>query len=168
MNGAHFHEHAHPSYRHVRRGGTAVHRAYRLRARHGQRRHQSIDSACFGYRAGNPGDAMSMLDTARQYADDLGKLPGAQFEQDLTTVIGKAMTNMTTQLAKVPAGPAFDKAYLTSMIPHHEMAIIVARPVPTRAVHPALRSLGEQITSAQSAQVQQMTDWLREWYGVTN
>jgi uncharacterized protein (DUF305 family) len=88
--------------------------------------------------------------------------------QALTTKMANAMTAMTTQLAAVPAGPAFDEAFLTAMIPHHEMAIIVSRPVPARAIHPALRSLGKQIITTQSAEVRQMSTWLRTWYGVTS
>jgi uncharacterized protein (DUF305 family) len=87
--------------------------------------------------------------------------------RQLTAEMAAGMATMNTRLAAVPAGPAFDKAFLTAMIPHHEMAVIVSRPVTTQAVHPELRSLAQQIITAQSAEVGQMTTWLRDWYGAT-
>ncbi|WP_433296419.1 DUF305 domain-containing protein [Pseudonocardia sp. CA-142604] len=85
----------------------------------------------------------------------------------LATEMAAGMTNMTTQLAAVPAGPASDKAFLAAMIPHHEMAIVVSRPMTTQAEHPALHTLAGQIITTQSAQVRKMSTWLRNSYGVT-
>ncbi|MCH6167524.1 DUF305 domain-containing protein [Pseudonocardia alaniniphila] len=87
--------------------------------------------------------------------------------QKLATRMAAGMTNMTTQLAAVPAGPASDKAFLSEMIPHHEMAIVIPPPMTTQAEHPALRALAGQIITAQLAQVRQMSTWLRDSYGVT-
>jgi uncharacterized protein (DUF305 family) len=72
--------------------------------------------------------------------------------------------------APVPAGyesantTDFEKMYLRRMIIHHSSAIGMARLIPVRAQHSELLSLGQNITSSQSQELAQMTQWLQEWY----
>jgi uncharacterized protein (DUF305 family) len=85
--------------------------------------------------------------------------------QALTNQIHTGMQSMQRRLAAVPAGPGFDQAFLTAMIPHHEMAIVIAGAVPGHATHPQVTTLARQISTSQTGQVQQMQAWLRAWYG---
>ncbi len=87
--------------------------------------------------------------------------------QMLTAQMDTSMRSMTSRLAAVPAGPGFDRAFLMAMIPHHEMAIIEARTVPGHAFHPQVATLARRIIATQAAEVRQMRDWLRAWYGTT-
>jgi uncharacterized protein (DUF305 family) len=53
----------------------------------------------------------------------------------LTNQRHTGLQSMQSRLAAVPAGPGFDQAFLTAMIPHHEMAILIAGAVPGHATH---------------------------------
>ena len=53
--------------------------------------------------------------------------------------------------------------YLVEMIAHHEDAIVAAGEL-SRSERPQMRALGESIVASQTAQVEQMTAWLDEWY----
>lgn len=70
------------------------------------------------------------------------------------------------RLAATPAGPRFDRAFLTAMIPHHGLAVAEARTVPGHATHPQLVTMARQISAGQSAEIRQMRAWLRAWYRV--
>lgn len=53
--------------------------------------------------------------------------------------------------------------YLVEMVAHHEDAIVAAGEL-SRSERPQVRALGESIVESQTAQVEQMTAWLDEWY----
>jgi uncharacterized protein (DUF305 family) len=53
--------------------------------------------------------------------------------------------------------------YLAEMIAHHQEAIEAAGEL-ARSDRPEMRAFGEDIVRSQSAQVEQMTEWLAEWY----
>ncbi|MBA2390001.1 MAG: DUF305 domain-containing protein [Geodermatophilaceae bacterium] len=60
----------------------------------------------------------------------------------------------------------FDQRFLTAMISHHQGAIEMARAAQEQAEHAELRTLAEEIITAQEAEIAQMQAWLSEWYGV--
>ncbi len=64
-------------------------------------------------------------------------------------------------------GDAFDQAFLTQMRQHHQDAITMAELVPNRATHAELKTLAQNIISAQSAERKEFADWLKTWYNVT-
>lgn len=64
-----------------------------------------------------------------------------------------------------PSSAEFDQEFLQMMIRHHQMAIMMAQPVQERASHPELRQLAGNIVTSQSAEIEQMQTWLRQWYG---
>jgi uncharacterized protein (DUF305 family) len=53
--------------------------------------------------------------------------------------------------------------YLTQMVAHHEEAVAAATEL-QRSDRPQLRELGRSIVASQTAQIDQMTAWLAEWY----
>ena len=53
--------------------------------------------------------------------------------------------------------------FLVEMIAHHEEAIDAAGEL-ARSDRPEMRAFGTRIIESQSAQVEQMQDWLDEWY----
>ena len=63
-------------------------------------------------------------------------------------------------------GEEFEKAFLQQMIMHHAMAVMMARPIPERAVHDELKATGQSIIGSQTAEIEQMRGWLKDWYGV--
>lgn len=58
-----------------------------------------------------------------------------------------------------------DQHFIRMMIPHHEDAITMARLAATQAEHPEIVALAAAIESTQAAEIAQMRDWYRAWYG---
>jgi uncharacterized protein (DUF305 family) len=61
---------------------------------------------------------------------------------------------------------AYEVRFLTGMIDHHAMAVMMTSLCEGRAVHDEFLALCEQITSAQSQEISVMQDWLQDWYGL--
>lgn len=59
-----------------------------------------------------------------------------------------------------------EAVFMIQMIPHHQGAIEMAGLVADRAAHQELKDLAKNITSSQSAEIDQMNGWLSEWYGL--
>lgn len=57
-----------------------------------------------------------------------------------------------------------DAMFIEEMIPHHEDAIAMAELALTRAEHPEIKRLAEDVIETQSAEIDQMREWYREWY----
>jgi len=51
---------------------------------------------------------------------------------------------------------AVDRAFVAQMVPHHEMAVAMARMIPGRAERPELRALGRRIVAAQEDEIAQL------------
>ena len=58
----------------------------------------------------------------------------------------------------------FDRAFIDSMIPHHEGAIRMAKAVRAEAEDADVATLASKIISAQQREIAQMRRWRREWY----
>lgn len=65
-------------------------------------------------------------------------------------------------------GRDFEIAFMEKMIPHHESAVMMAQLVPTRATHPELKTLAQDIIASQQQEIAQMRGWLKDWYGIAN
>ena len=63
-------------------------------------------------------------------------------------------------------GEEFEKAFLQQMITHHAMAVMMAKPIPEKAVHDELKATGQSIITSQTAEIGQMRGWLKDWYGI--
>jgi uncharacterized protein (DUF305 family) len=61
----------------------------------------------------------------------------------------------------------FEIDFMQDMIDHHAMAVEMAEICLGKAVHEELRALCENIIAAQSAEIEQMQSWLRDWYGIS-
>ena len=76
--------------------------------------------------------------------------------------MGMAMGNM--EISADTSKP-FDQRFITAMIGHHNGAIAMAREALTKAEHPEVKQLAEAIIKAQEAEVAQMQQWERTWFG---
>jgi uncharacterized protein (DUF305 family) len=54
-------------------------------------------------------------------------------------------------------------AYLAEMVAHHEEAVAAAQEL-KRSERAAMREFGRSIVASQSAQIEQMSGWLADWY----
>ncbi len=57
----------------------------------------------------------------------------------------------------------YDLRFIEAMIPHHEGAIGMAKEALTKAEHPELKSLAENIIKAQEGEIAQMKEWQAAW-----
>lgn len=83
---------------------------------------------------------------------------------EATPGMDHAMGGMISGLSG-KTGDAFDKAFLAEMITHHEGAVVMAEAALKDAKHEEIRTMAGAIISAQTAEIKQMQDWLKEWYG---
>lgn len=58
---------------------------------------------------------------------------------------------------------ASEAEYLVEMVAHHREAVAAAREL-ARSDRPETRAFGASIVESQSAQIEQMTSWLTDWY----
>jgi uncharacterized protein (DUF305 family) len=58
----------------------------------------------------------------------------------------------------------FDKAFIEEMIPHHQLAIMMANMLQSGTNRPEMQQLAKNIISSQSKEIQQMQAWYVEWY----
>jgi len=58
----------------------------------------------------------------------------------------------------------FDKAFIEGMVPHHQLAIMMANMLKSGTNRPEMLQLAENIISSQSKEIQQMQDWYIQWY----
>ena len=60
------------------------------------------------------------------------------------------------------SGYNFDKAFIDSMIVHHEGAIKMAEQARHRAEHQEIKDLAENIITAQTGEIEQMKQWKKD------
>jgi uncharacterized protein (DUF305 family) len=59
----------------------------------------------------------------------------------------------------------FDLRFIDAMIPHHEGALTMAKEVLTKSKRPEIKKLAEEILASQQAEIKQMQQWRKTWYG---
>ena len=59
----------------------------------------------------------------------------------------------------------FDRAFIDAMIPHHVAAIEMAWVAQENTANDEVRELAQGIVEVQEAEIAQLTEWRREWYG---
>lgn len=97
-------------------------------------------------------------------ADDSHVMPDGTVMEDEELGMGHAMDEMTADLVG-KSGDAFDQAFLTGMILHHQGAVAMAEAALQYAEHPEIKAMAEAIISAQTAEITQMQQWHSDWYG---
>lgn len=74
-----------------------------------------------------------------------------------------AMSGMTSGL-QGKTGDAFDSAFLSEMIVHHDGAIEMAKLALLHANHEEIKTLATAIIDAQTKEIAQMKAWKQKWY----
>lgn len=75
---------------------------------------------------------------------------------------GGAMTSMSSTLVG-KTGSAFDEAFVSGMITHHQDAIDMARMADGQAQHQEVKDLSKAIIEAQQKEIDQMRQWQKDW-----
>lgn len=75
---------------------------------------------------------------------------------------GGPMTMMDMSSLESKSGPAFDKAFLEQMIPHHENALPSSRTEIEQGANPDAKALAQNIIDSQTAEIAEMKQLLTE------
>mgnify|MGYP001573672506 CR=1 FL=1 len=70
----------------------------------------------------------------------------------------------TQDIEALKNAPDFDKAFIEAMIPHHQMAIMMAQMLEAGTVRPEMKQLAQNIISSQTKEIKQMQGWYGSWY----
>ncbi|HCR55783.1 TPA: hypothetical protein DIV49_02315 [Candidatus Saccharibacteria bacterium] len=73
-----------------------------------------------------------------------------------------SMDDMTADL-KNKTGDEFDKAFIASMIAHHEGAVEMAKLSAKNAKHEEVKTLSNNIITAQEKEIAEMKQWQMDW-----
>jgi len=104
-----------------------------------------------------------MREWSRQwFGADVPAYAGGSFDM-MGTMMG--MGGTMTDLEALSKADSFDRAFLEQMIPHHQMAVMMSQMAGGAMSRPEMRDFTQSIIRAQSAEIEQMQAWYREWYG---
>lgn len=74
------------------------------------------------------------------------------------------MMGDSTDLTSLETAKPFDKEFIEQMIPHHQMAIMMASMVQRGSTRPEIIQLAKDIISAQTKEINDMRSWYQAWY----
>jgi uncharacterized protein (DUF305 family) len=57
----------------------------------------------------------------------------------------------------------FDKKFIEEMIPHHQMAVMMASMLKQGTTRPEMKQLADDIITAQTSEIDQMRQWYQNW-----
>lgn len=77
--------------------------------------------------------------------------------------IGGMMGGMSGDLEALKTAEDFDLEFIQQMIPHHEMAIMMARMLLAGTKWEEMRTLADQIITSQSREIEMMRSWYDAW-----
>jgi uncharacterized protein (DUF305 family) len=77
--------------------------------------------------------------------------------------MGMGMGMMQIDLNALKSASNFDRVFIEQMIPHHQMAVMMAAMI-LDSPHPELRNLGRAVIQTQSAEIEQMWQWDEVWF----
>jgi uncharacterized cupredoxin-like copper-binding protein len=74
------------------------------------------------------------------------------------------MMDMEQEIARLCATTeGFDLTFIEAMIPHHQMAVMMAQVATMRAEHPELQALAQTMIDDQQREIEQMQAWRTAW-----
>ncbi len=76
------------------------------------------------------------------------------------------MGGMTGDLddLKATSDAEFDRVFIQQMIPHHEMAVMMASMLAASTERDEMKTLADNIITSQSREIEMMRSWLVAWY----
>lgn len=69
----------------------------------------------------------------------------------------------TSDITNLETSADFDKEFLQEMIPHHQMAVMMASMLKNGTNRSEMKQLADNIISTQTSEIDQMRSWLRRW-----
>lgn len=74
------------------------------------------------------------------------------------------MMGNETDITRLEQAADFDKAFIEEMIPHHQMAVMMANMLKRGTQRPEMEQLADDIITAQTKEIEQMRQWYDTWY----
>lgn len=68
-----------------------------------------------------------------------------------------------TDVTNLADSEDFDIAFVEHMIPHHQMAVMMAQMLKNSTQRPEMKELADDIIVAQTKEIDQMRSWLQDW-----
>ena len=68
-----------------------------------------------------------------------------------------------TDVADLENSQDFDRDFIRHMIPHHQMAVMMAQMLQNSTEKSEMKTLAYDIIKSQSAEIEQMRGWYSEW-----
>ncbi len=90
--------------------------------------------------------------------------PGAPAAEGTHGMRGEGMMGRTGGMGGMMRGDA-DEMFLRMMIPHHQAAVDMATEALTQAEHQEIKDLSRTIIREQTAEIELMEGYLKDWYG---
>lgn len=85
-----------------------------------------------------------------------------------TLALTLAGASSATEPAPTQQGAKYEVRFMTNMIDHHMMAIMMAEHCLEKAtVHPELQAMCANIIETQTAEMEEMQAWLDDWYRIS-
>jgi uncharacterized protein (DUF305 family) len=107
---------------------------------------------------------------SRAHVNQMGQWGAAWFPDAASaptmTMMGGQAGVMSGQAGMMGDQAQMDRLFLEMMIPHHEAAISMAEQALEESERPEVRTLAEAITSSQSAEIEEMRSYLRDFFAV--
>ncbi len=73
------------------------------------------------------------------------------------------MMGNESDVTRLEQAEDFDVAFVEHMIPHHQMAVMMASMLKNGTDRPELKKLADDIITAQTNEIDQMREWLNDW-----
>lgn len=74
------------------------------------------------------------------------------------------MMGNATDIQNIEQATDFDKAFIEHMIPHHQMAVMMASMLKASTERPEMQKLSDDIIAAQTKEIDEMRQWHAAWY----
>ena len=68
-----------------------------------------------------------------------------------------------SDISRLENAKDFDVAFVEHMIPHHQMAVMMASMLKNGTKRSEMKKLADDIISAQTKEIDQMRSWLQDW-----
>lgn len=73
------------------------------------------------------------------------------------------MMGNNMDMARLENAQDFDKVFIEDMIPHHQMAVMMASMLKGGTQRPEMKELADDIVAAQTKEIEQMRQWYTDW-----
>lgn len=112
--------------------------------------------------------AESIIDSQSKEIDQMKMWYKDWYGQDVpagTHVMSQhGMMGSETDITRLEKAADFDKVFIEEMIPHHQMAVMMATMLKAGTQRLEMQQLADDIATAQTREINQMKQWYDTWY----